>query len=80
MSDEPPQLRDQAGVRSGLRIGGGIVLGIGLIRGILVTLSYAHWSGGRAQYGKLGIGGVLGLLAVAGASVAIAYFKVRGYA
>ena len=31
MSGQPPQLRDQAGVRSGLRIGGAIVLGIGLI-------------------------------------------------
>lgn len=52
----------------------------GLIGGVLVTLSYAHWRGGRAQYGELGIGGVLGLVAVAAASVAIAYFKVRGYA
>ncbi len=28
---QPPQLRDQAGVRSGLRVGGAIILGIGLI-------------------------------------------------
>jgi membrane associated rhomboid family serine protease len=51
----------------------------GLIGGILVTLGYAHWRGGRAQYGQLGIGGVLGLIAVAAASVAIAYWRVRGY-
>ena len=52
----------------------------GLIGGILVTLGYAHWRGGRAQYGQLGLGGVVGLVAVAAASVAVAYFRVRGYA
>lgn len=52
----------------------------GLIGGVLIMLAYAHWRGGRAQYGQLGIGGVLGLIAVAAASVALAYFKVRGYA
>jgi membrane associated rhomboid family serine protease len=52
----------------------------GLIGGILITLGYAHWRGGRAQYGQLGIGGALGLVAVGAASVAIAYFRVRGYA
>lgn len=52
----------------------------GLIGGILITLGYAHWRGGRAQYGQLGLGGVLTLVAVAVGSVAIAYFRVRGYA
>jgi len=52
----------------------------GLIGGILVTFGYAHWRGGRAQYGQLGLGGVVGLVAVAVGSVAIAYFQVRGYA
>lgn len=52
----------------------------GLIGGVLVTLGYAHWRGGRAQYGQLGLGGVVGLVAVAVGSVAIAYFRVRGYA
>jgi membrane associated rhomboid family serine protease len=52
----------------------------GLIGGILITLGYAHWRGGRAQYGKLGLGGVIALVAVAVGSVAIAYFRVRGYA
>jgi membrane associated rhomboid family serine protease len=52
----------------------------GLIGGILITLGYAHWRGGRAQYGQLGIGGVLGLIVVAAGSVALAYFRVRGYA
>jgi membrane associated rhomboid family serine protease len=52
----------------------------GLIGGVLVTLGYAHWRGGRASYGKLGLSGAVGLAAVAAASVAIAYFRVRGYA
>jgi hypothetical protein len=48
---------------------------------MLVMLAYAHWSNrGRAQYGQLGLGGILGLVAVAAASVAIAYFRTRGYA
>jgi membrane associated rhomboid family serine protease len=62
-----------AGISWGGHIGG-------LIGGILVTLAYAHWRGGRAQYGQLGLGGVLGLVIVAAASVAIAYWRVRGYA
>ena len=52
----------------------------GLVGGVLIMLGYAHWGGGRAQYGKLGLGGILGLVAVAAASIAIAYFRVRGYA
>jgi membrane associated rhomboid family serine protease len=52
----------------------------GLIGGILITLAYAHWRGGRAQYGQLGIGGILGLVVVAAGSIALAYWKVRGYA
>ncbi|HEU5216754.1 MAG TPA: rhomboid family intramembrane serine protease, partial [Gaiellaceae bacterium] len=53
----------------------------GLIGGILITLAYAHWGErGRAQYGELGLGGIVGLVAVAAGSVALAYFRVRGYA
>jgi membrane associated rhomboid family serine protease len=53
----------------------------GLIGGILVMLAYGHWGGrGRAQYGQLGLGGALGLLVVGAGSVALAYFRVRGYA
>jgi hypothetical protein len=40
MTDRPPQLRDQDGVRSGLRIGGGIVFGIGLILTIAGVASF----------------------------------------
>jgi membrane associated rhomboid family serine protease len=52
----------------------------GLIGGILVTLAYARWGRGHAAYGRLGYGGVIGLVLVATASIAIAYWQVRGYA
>jgi membrane associated rhomboid family serine protease len=52
----------------------------GLVGGILATLAYARWGRGHAAYGRLGYGGVIGLVVVAAASVAIAYWKVRGYA
>jgi membrane associated rhomboid family serine protease len=52
----------------------------GLIGGILVTLSFARWGKGHAAYGRVGLTGALGLVVVAAASVAIAYWKVRGYA
>ena len=54
----------------------------GLIGGILIMLGYGHWGGSRsrAQYGQLGLGGVLGLVIVAVGSVAVAYFQVRGLA
>jgi membrane associated rhomboid family serine protease len=63
--------------------GGSISIGAhigGTIGGILITLSYAHWGGDRARQGKLSLSGALGLIAVAAASVAIAYWQVRGYA
>jgi membrane associated rhomboid family serine protease len=53
----------------------------GLIGGILITLAYAAWDErGRASRGGLGLGGVLGLIVVAVGSVALAYWRVRGYA
>ena len=53
----------------------------GLVGGILITLAYAGWrEHGRAAMGHLGLTGVLGLVAVAAGSVAVAYLKVRGYA
>jgi membrane associated rhomboid family serine protease len=54
----------------------------GLIGGILVMLAYGHWGGSRsrAQYGQLGLSGVVGLIIVGVGSVAIAYFRVRGLA
>src|SRR5579884_3321355 len=61
---------------SGISWGGHIG---GLIGGILVMLGYAHWREGRAQHGQIAVPGVLGLIVVAAGSVAIAYFRVRGY-
>jgi membrane associated rhomboid family serine protease len=52
----------------------------GLIGGILGTLAFARWGKGHAAYGRLGLTGVAGLLVVGAASIAIAYWKVRGYA
>jgi membrane associated rhomboid family serine protease len=52
----------------------------GLIGGILVTLAYAHDGRRNTAYGGLGAFGVLGLVAVGAASVAVAYLQVRGYA
>jgi membrane associated rhomboid family serine protease len=52
----------------------------GLVGGILCTLAFAHWGRRHAAYGRLGIGGVAGLVLVAVASIAIAYWKVHGYA
>jgi membrane associated rhomboid family serine protease len=52
----------------------------GLIGGILITLGFANWRRGLSAYGKIGVAGFAGLVGVAIASVAIAYFRVRGYA
>jgi membrane associated rhomboid family serine protease len=52
----------------------------GLIGGILITLAYGRWGRGHAAYGRLGIPGALGVVLVAAASVALAYWKVRGLA
>jgi membrane associated rhomboid family serine protease len=65
-------LYSNSNISTGAHIGG-------LIGGILITLAYAHWRGGRAQYGQLGLSGVLGLIAVAAGSIALAYVRVRGY-
>jgi membrane associated rhomboid family serine protease len=52
----------------------------GLVGGILVTLAYGGFGRGHAAYSRLGPSGTLGLVAVAVGSLALAYWKVRGYA
>jgi membrane associated rhomboid family serine protease len=52
----------------------------GLIGGIISTLAFARWGRGHAAYGRLGLAGIAGLVAVAGGSIVIAYLKVRGQA
>jgi len=52
----------------------------GLIGGILVTLGYTRWDRSGSAYGRLGLGGALGLVLVAAGSLALLYWQVRGYA
>jgi membrane associated rhomboid family serine protease len=61
----------------GISVGGHIG---GLIGGLVVTLAFANWGRGHAAFGRVGALGIVGIVAVAVGSVAIAYFKVRGYA
>jgi membrane associated rhomboid family serine protease len=65
------------GAGGNISIGGHIG---GLIGGILVMLAYTYGDRGRARYGQLGLGGVVGLILVAVGSIALAYWRVRGYA
>jgi membrane associated rhomboid family serine protease len=65
------------GAGGNISIGGHIG---GLIGGIVATLAFARWGKGHAAYGRLGLAGIAGLIVVAVGSVAIAYWKVRGYA
>jgi membrane associated rhomboid family serine protease len=52
----------------------------GLIGGILATLAISRFGRGHIAYGRPGIVGIAGLIAVGVASVAVSYWKVRGYA
>jgi membrane associated rhomboid family serine protease len=52
----------------------------GLIGGILATLALSRFGRGHAAYGRPGLVGIAGLVIVAAASVAVAYWRVRGYA
>ena len=52
----------------------------GLAGGALAILALTRFGRGHAAYGRLGLIGVAGLVAVGVASVAIAYARVRGYA
>ena len=52
----------------------------GLAGGILGTLALSRFGRGHAVYGRLGLIGVIGLLAVGAASVAVSYWRVRGLA
>jgi hypothetical protein len=61
---------------AGISIGGHIG---GLIGGILAMLAMSRFGRGHVAYGRPGLVGWVGLLAVAIASVVVAYWKVRGY-
>jgi membrane associated rhomboid family serine protease len=51
----------------------------GLVGGILAMLVLSRFGRGHAAYGRIGAEGVVGLVAIAAASIAIAYLRVRGY-
>jgi membrane associated rhomboid family serine protease len=52
----------------------------GLAGGILVSVAFARFGRGHIRYSRPGLVGIVGLVAVAVVSVAISYWKVRGYA
>jgi membrane associated rhomboid family serine protease len=52
----------------------------GLIGGALCGLALTRLGRGHAAYGRVGIAGIAGLIAVGILSVVISYWKVRGYA
>jgi hypothetical protein len=52
----------------------------GLVAGAAATLGLSRFGRGHAAYGRVGLLGTLSLLLIGAASVAIAYWKVRGYA
>ncbi|MGB2953821.1 MAG: rhomboid family intramembrane serine protease [Gaiellaceae bacterium] len=62
---------------SGISIGGHIG---GLIGGVLGILALSRYGRGHAAYGRVGLTGIAGLLAIGAVSIVIAYWKVRGYA
>jgi membrane associated rhomboid family serine protease len=61
----------------GISIGGHLG---GLAGGAAATLALSRFGRGHAAYGRLGVEGAVGLVAVAVLSIAVAYLRVRGYA
>lgn len=64
-------------VLANISIGGHIG---GLAGGMLAMLALSQFGRTHIAYGRAGLLGALGLVAIAGASIAIAYARVRGYA
>jgi membrane associated rhomboid family serine protease len=62
---------------SGISIGGHIG---GLIGGSLCTLVLSQFGKGHAAYSRVGLWGIAGVLGVGLLSIAVAYWRVRGYA
>ena len=61
----------------GISIGGHLG---GFVGGVLCGLALSRFGRGHAAYGRLGLSGMAGVLAVGVASVVVSYLKVRGYA
>jgi len=62
-----------------IRISIGAHIG-GLIGGILCTLILSKFGRGHAAYSRVGLWGIAGVLGVGLLSIAVAYWRVRGYA
>jgi ribosomal protein L40E len=68
MSGQPPQLRDQAAVRSGLRVGGAVVFGIGLIFTLIAFADFFSSMGSFAMPTNFWMGFIgLPMMAIGGA-------------
>jgi membrane associated rhomboid family serine protease len=52
----------------------------GLIGGVMCTLVLSKFGRGHAAYSRVGLWGIAGVLAVGLLSIAVAYWRVRGYA
>ena len=61
----------------GISIGGHVG---GLVGGALCTLALSRFGRGHAIYGRLGVIGYVGVLAVGVLAIGVAYLRVRGYA
>jgi membrane associated rhomboid family serine protease len=64
-------------VISNISVGGHIG---GLVGGVLCTLVLSRFGRGHAAYGRIGLSGIAGVVGVGVLSIAIAYWRVRGYA
>lgn len=62
---------------SNISVGGHIG---GLIGGAAATLALSRFGRGHAAYGRAGLTGIAGIVAVGIVSVAVAYWKAKGYA
>ena len=65
------------GVGGNISIGGHLG---GVVGGVLCALAFASWGSRRASRVQLQIQGIVGLLAIVAASLAISYWRVRGLA
>jgi len=61
----------------GISIGGHLG---GLAGGALATLALSHFGRTHPVYGRAGVSGILGVIAVGAISILVSYWKVRGIA